>query len=289
MDLDDLRDNEATAEDRRSIPWRPKLVALDVDGTLVEPGSEVHPAVVAAVRQVVACGAFVVLATGRSTLELRTLAETLGLTTGDAVCSNGAVTVSLPDWEVIEEVTFDARTAVHLVLDHVPGARIAVEHPEMGYLVTERFPEGELHSPQHIESMERILATPVTRVIVREPDSTPEEFTTLVERIGLRGVSYAVGYKAWLDIGPVGVTKGHAVERIATRLGIGAPDCLAIGDGRNDIEMLQWAGRGVAMRNAPLDVRYAADAVAESVTDLGAAAELERWYPRPVNAPRASA
>ena len=54
---------------------------------------------------------------------------------------------------------------------------------------------------------------------------------------------------------------------------------LAIGDGRNDIEMLRWAGRGVAMGQAVEDVREAADAVTDTVHDDGAAAELDRWFP----------
>jgi 5-amino-6-(5-phospho-D-ribitylamino)uracil phosphatase len=278
VDLDAGEATESTARGRGDAAWRPKLVALDIDGTLIEPGMRMLPAVVDAVGRAASCGAFVVLATGRSKQELRTVADTLGLTDGYAACSNGAVTVNLAGWRVIDEITFDAREAVRLVLAHVPRARVAVEHHDIGYLVTAPFPEGELHCAQHIRPLESILREPVTRVIVREPDGTPEELNAIVERIGLRGVSFAVGYQAWLDIGSIGVTKGYAVERIAARLGVDSRDCLAIGDGRNDIEMLRWAGRGVAMLNAPPEVQAAADAVTGSVADLGVVTELGRWY-----------
>ena len=66
---------------------------------------------------------------------------------------------------------------------------------------------------------------------------------------------------------------------MASVLGVRADDVLAIGDGRNDIEMLQWAGRGVAMGQSIEEVRAAADAVTDSVYDDGAATELSRWFP----------
>jgi hydroxymethylpyrimidine pyrophosphatase-like HAD family hydrolase len=88
----------------------------------------------------------------------------------------------------------------------------------------------------------------------------------------------AVGYRAWLDIGPEGVSKASALVKVANRLGVVPEDCLAIGDGRNDVEMLLWAGRGVAVGQAPPEVEHAADDVTEPVTSDGAAVELERWF-----------
>ena len=81
---------------------------------------------------------------------------------------------------------------------------------------------------------------------------------TLAERIGLHGVSYFVGWSAWLDIAPQGVNKATALAEVVAGLGCRASDVLAIGDGRNDIEMLTWAGRGVALGDACDEVRQAA-------------------------------
>ncbi len=94
----------------------------------------------------------------------------------------------------------------------------------------------------------------------------------------MHGTDYVVGWTAWLDLTPVGVSKASGLEHVCTDLGLSAADVLAIGDGRNDIEMLQWAGRGVAMGQAIQPVQDAADAVTDSVYDDGAAVELERWF-----------
>jgi hydroxymethylpyrimidine pyrophosphatase-like HAD family hydrolase len=81
-----------------------------------------------------------------------------------------------------------------------------------------------------------------------------------------------------LDIAPEGVSKASALADIAGELGVRRQDVLAIGDGRNDIEMLSWAGRGVAMGQAPLEVQEAADDVTETVENDGVAVELARWF-----------
>ena len=91
-------------------------------------------------------------------------------------------------------------------------------------------------------------------------------------------MSYSIGYTAWLDIAPHGIDKAHGLQRVTRRMGVGAADVLALGDGRNDIQMLAWAGRGVAMGNAPAEVRAAADAVTAPVGEDGLVAELARWF-----------
>ncbi len=72
-------------------------------------------------------------------------------------------------------------------------------------------------------------------------------------------MTYFVGWSAWLDIAPQGVNKATALAEITAGLGIPAADVLAFGDGRNDLEMLRWAGRGVAIGDAPPEVQAAAD------------------------------
>jgi hydroxymethylpyrimidine pyrophosphatase-like HAD family hydrolase len=77
----------------------------------------------------------------------------------------------------------------------------------------------------------------------------------------------------------MGVSKASGLEYVARELGVDASDVLAIGDGRNDVEMLRWAGRGVAMGQAVEEVREAADDVTAPVHDDGAAVELSRYWP----------
>ena len=115
---------------------------------------------------------------------------------------------------------------------------------------------------------------PVTRVTMRAPELDAQDFHEMVERVGLHGVGYAVGWTAWLDISPEGVTKASALESVRERLGVGAGATVAIGDGMNDLEMLGWAAHGVAMGNASARLRGVADAVTGTVQDDGAAVIL---------------
>jgi HAD superfamily hydrolase (TIGR01484 family) len=115
-------------------------------------------------------------------------------------------------------------------------------------------------------------------VIIRDPHSSEEEFVELAEKVGLQGTNYFIGWTAWLDLAPEGVSKASALADVAERLGVDRANVLAIGDGRNDTEMIRWAGRGVAMGQAPLEVQEAADDVTETVHNDGVAVELSRWF-----------
>ena len=254
------------------------LLALDVDGTLVDWDNVMTPTLREAVRDVAAQGVHVVLSTGRSVPGVVDAADKLGFDNGIAVASNGAVTFSYHPVEVLTTVTFDARETVKLLLDHVPDAAVAVEEIGRGYRINKPFPDGEITGEMILQSVEDLVADPVTRVIIRSPGQSAEEFIELAERLGLHGTNYFVGYTAWLDLAPSGVTKASGLESVASRLGVARSKVLAIGDGRNDLEMLRWAGRGVAMGNAPIEVQDAADDVTETVERDGVVMELARWF-----------
>ncbi len=258
--------------------WAPGLVALDIDGTIVDGEAPPSDAVRAAVHRARAAGAHVVLATGRALLGTWPVADELGLDAGWVVASNGAVTARLEDRAVSDLVTFDPAPALRLLREHVPDALVAVEELGVGYRVTGPFPEGELTGEQRVVAFEDLVAEPVTRVVLRSPDKEPADFLDLVERIGLHEVSYAVGYTAWLDIAPKGVSKASALDVVRERLGVPVDGTAAVGDGRNDLEMLQWAHRGVAMGQAPVVVQDAADLVTEHVADDGVATALGWWF-----------
>lgn len=121
---------------------------------------------------------------------------------------------------------------------------------------------------------DEMLQSRAVRVVVFSTDSSAEEFGDAVAAIGLHGVTYSVGWTAWLDIAAAGVTKASALEVLRRQLGTVPDLTVAVGDGRNDVEMLQWAGRGVAMGQAPDEVRAAASEVTGTVYDDGAAKVL---------------
>lgn len=258
--------------------WRPKLVALDIDGTIVDHEGLMPNPVHAAVRRVVDAGVPVVLSTGRSWHGTYQIFEQLGLPPGPTVCANGAATVAFPPFELLRRITFDPREVIARVVDFAPEVLIAVEEIGVGYRLTGHFPEGDLSGELMIETPEQLMSRPVTRVILRDPNRSDQDFIELAQQLGLSGVSYFVGWTAWLDIAPEGVSKASALAEVCRDLGVDAADVLALGDGRNDIEMLTWAGRGVALGDAPDEVKAIANAVTDRFDDGGTPAELLRWF-----------
>jgi hydroxymethylpyrimidine pyrophosphatase-like HAD family hydrolase len=257
---------------------RPRLVALDIDGTVVDRNGLLPRAVAEAVDLVVQARVPVVLSTGRSWHGTKPVFEKLSLPPGPTVCSNGAVIVRYPPQEIIRAITFDPRPVITQVEEFAPGSLIAVEEIGRGYRLNSRFPGDDLTGELIIEDAEQLSSRPVTRVIVRDPTRSEEDFVALARHLGLHGVTYFVGWSAWLDIAPEGVNKATALAEVAAGFGVSAADVLAFGDGRNDIEMLRWAGRGVAMGDAPDEVKSAADDVTESIDQDGPAAELRHWF-----------
>jgi HAD superfamily hydrolase (TIGR01484 family) len=258
--------------------WRPRLVALDIDGTIVDHDGAMPPEVHAAIRRVVDAGVPVVLATGRAWHGTRPVFDLLGLPPGPAVSSNGAVIVSYPPLEIIRARTFDPSQVIAQVEEFAPGTLIAVEEVGRGYRLSGEFPDGDLTGEMVIEDVAQLSARPVTRIILRDPDASDRDFLRLAERLGLHGVTYFVGWSAWLDIAPEGADKATALADVAAGLGVRVDDVLALGDGRNDLEMLRWAGRGVAMGDAPAEVQQAADHVTGRFAAGGTVEELSRWF-----------
>ena len=272
--------------------WQPRLVALDIDGTLLKwvdgagaTYEQISPAVYDSVHRAIGDGAHVVLASGRSPHGMTRIADLLDLHHEErdrlwVVASNGAVVFRYPPIEVVHEETFDAAPAVAAVLEHHPEALVAVEERGVGYRVNNHFPSGELSGDMIITEVHELVRGPVSRVIIRDPEATADDFVALASKLGLHGTDYVVGWTAWLDLTPVGVSKASGLAMVAERLGVAQDDVLAIGDGRNDLEMLRWSARGVAMGQAIEEVREAADDVTATVYDDGVAEELDRWFGR---------
>ena len=167
---------------------------------------------------------------------------------------------------------------IETVRKHAPAALMAVEDHGIGHRVTGMFPDGDLVGEIRVVDHEDLAREPVTRLIIRDPESSEADFVALAQRLGLHGVSYFVGWTAWLDIAPEGVDKSTGLKVALAELNLSGDDLLAIGDGRNDIEMLQYAGRGVAMGDAPPEVKAAADIVTKPLHEDGAALDLARWF-----------
>jgi len=265
----------------RSSGWRPKLVALDVDGTLVTYAGFYSPprrAVTRAVRRARDAGAHVVLATGRSLHSTVPVIDQLDLTHGYAVCSNGAVVADVESRTPVHVVTFDASDPVQYFAEQIPDAVLAVEELGVGFRVTGDFPVGELDGRVTVVTHDELLDGPVTRLVVRWPEGDREHLRRVAAASGLPSVDYAIGYTAWLDIMPEGVSKAGGLETVCAEIGVAREDVLAVGDGHNDMEMLAWAGHSVAMGQAPWDVQDVADEVTDSVDRDGVAHLLDEYF-----------
>ncbi len=268
----------AGTDDQLGMPRR-YFIALDVDGTLVDHEGAMTDEVRSAAQAVISAGHDVVVATGRSSGATLPVLEQIGLRRGYAVCSNGGVTLRVdPDlpngFVVVDRVTFDPKPALNALRERLPLAKYALEDDQGRFLATESFQDASFGAIAQSASFEELLGANAVRVVVFSTDSTAEEFGTAVEAIGLHGVTYSVGWTAWLDIAAAGVTKASALELLRRKLGGDPALTVAVGDGRNDIEMLSWAARGVAMGQAPPEVRAAASEVTGSVDDDGAAKVL---------------
>ena len=260
----------------------PQAVALDIDGTVLSRVGVLPSSVQASVGRVVEAGVPVVLATGRSWRATRPVAVELGLPGGYAVSANGATVMRYdpgrPDLdEIVHASTFDPAPVVSAVLARRPDVLLAVDQVD-GYFVNREFPDGDLSGEIVTRPVTEMIAAPVTRLIIRDAEGSEQEFEELAASLGFHGVEYYVGYTAWLDIAAAGVSKAAGLARVAEWIDVDASGFLALGDGRNDIEMLRWAGRGVALGDAPAETMAAADDVTARFSEHGTELELDSWF-----------
>ncbi len=272
---------------------RPRLIASDVDGTLLDPPEQISARTRAAVHRVVAAGVPFVLVTGRPPRWVAPIVEQLGHA-GPTVCSNGAVLFDAATDQVSYVAPLDPeqlRDAENVVATTLPGAKLAVELltdgaavngadqflAEPGY--THPWPGADaVDAPRHA-----LLGRPAIKLLVRLLGARSDVMAAAVrERLGApRGarldVTFSTGH-GLIELSAPGVTKGTGLARLAQELKIPPADVVAVGDMPNDLSMLQWAGYGVAMANAHPAVLGAADEVTAPNSQDGLAVVLERWF-----------
>lgn len=263
------------------------LIGLDIDGTVLTEDGELDPRVASEIQRVRDLGHEVMLSTGRSVSMTLPVVDRLGITPAYAVCANGAIVMrrdkEAPIGWVRDRVeTFDPREVLTTIHGHLAGASFAVEDAEGMFRFTGPFPEGALAAGRLQVEFEELLEAPATRVVVLSPGHAIEDFLQVVERMGLHKVSYNVGWTAWLDIAPDGVNKGTGMEYVRERLSIARDHVLVIGDGRNDIDMFEWAASGggaaIAMGQAPDEVRAVSTDVTGTDVERGVALALARYF-----------
>lgn len=265
----------------------PKLAVFDVDGTLVDYDGAGVPANRVALQRLRAAGTTVAIATGRPLAILDETLEEIG-EVDYAVCSNGATIQALATGEILRDMVLPSDQIARLVTDvrgSVQGVGTALESRDQ--LLEEAGFARRVPPSPHESPVEDVLANfdpaeaPVQRAIFFH-DDYDDDLAALAELIAPHlddrcELFYGV-FLPIVEVVPVGNNKAAALDALVAHLGIEAADAIAFGDGKNDIEMLQWAGIGIAMDNAHDDAKAVADAITGQVADGGVAMYIEELF-----------
>jgi Cof subfamily protein (haloacid dehalogenase superfamily) len=265
----------------------PRLVATDVDGTLLDPDEQVSPRAVAVVERLVAAGVGFVLVTGRPPRWIPPVVAQLGVAPL-AVCANGTVLYDAAADRVLWARTLAPDVLARLAAaatETLPGCGIAVERVGADAARSAPF----VSEPDYRHAWDdgddlrahrsELLSRPAVKLLVREPRlSSDAMVAALTPVIGAEADLTFSHPRGLVEMSPPGVTKATGLSEVAQRHGVPAADVVAFGDMPNDLEMLRWAGHGVAMGNAHPALLEVADEITASNAEDGLALVLERWF-----------
>ncbi|GAA3937017.1 Cof-type HAD-IIB family hydrolase [Microbacterium soli] len=263
-----------------------RLIATDLDGTLLNRAGTVSPRTRAALDAARDAGIVTVPVTARQPIGLRPIAAQAGFDDW-ALCGNGAYGVHLATGEHLfaEEIPAsvqrdlaDALTAIILDLLFA-SVRDAGEGfvAQEGYAAVadvsdhKRRPETMGGVP-----LADVLAAPSLKLVIRHPSVPVSEIFAALRSLGLEGFEATLSGAPFVEVMAQGVTKATGLAQVCAHLGVGRDEVLAFGDALNDLEMIEWAGHGVAVANAVDATRRAADEVAPSNDEDGVAQVVER-------------
>jgi Cof subfamily protein (haloacid dehalogenase superfamily) len=263
----------------------PRLIATDLDGTLLREDRTVSARTAALLDRISAGGRPVVLVTGRPIRWLQRVYDDL-VRPLPAICANGAVIYDPVDDQVLRadplepEVLFEVARRLRA---HVPEVSFAVE------ITDGREMRHEAAYPVHwdhehpgirmVDVPDDLVSAPAVKLLARAGGQDPDAFVKLVAG-AVEGLAEAThsSYSALVEISAAGVTKAAGLAWFCSRHGIAADEVVAFGDMPNDVPMLTWAGRAVAVANAHPAVLEIADEVTGSNEEDGVASYLDGLF-----------
>lgn len=270
----------------------PRLIVSDIDGTFLNSADRVPQRVRDAVHQATAQGIHFALATGRPFRWLQPVLEQIAVRPV-CVTSNGAVIYDCANDEVLhaEEIAPELMEAVYHTAQEVfapyGGISVAAEYaghsvrqnPAELFIAADNYAHTWADSEFITTSTEQVWCKPAVKFLLRNPTMYASEmYELLAEHIDSSRAHLTYSIDAGLlEVAAPGVNKATGLQFLADRLGVAAHEVVAFGDMPNDIEMLRWAGHGVAVANAHPAVHAAADMVTGSHDDAGIAEIIERW------------
>lgn len=260
-----------------------RLVALDLDGTLLDPHNRITPRTAAAVAATAARGARVAIVTGRMYISAVPYAAELHLADHPLVSYNGALVkeypsgrqvahrpVPLPAAQVVLELCRDRGYYVQGYWDDTCYVEQIIER-------TERYCRNAGVDAVAVGPLLRYMKEPPTKLLIFEPEERiPGIEAELRVRLG-DSVNTAASFPYFLEITHPEATKGRALAALAAHYGFGPENVLAVGDANNDLSMLTWAGHSGVMAHAVPEVQAAATYVASAPPGDGVAEVLERF------------
>jgi Cof subfamily protein (haloacid dehalogenase superfamily) len=245
--------------------WRPRLIASDMDGTLLRGDDTISERTLAELARWRGEGVPLVLATGRPPRWMQRIRETLP--GGIAVCCNGAVLLDLERLEILEETPLMPDTLRELTAQlrrRVDDVGFAVEYG-LEFRHEPRYqPRWDVAAPGVAQApLEELVAVPAAKLLARSETIDRDSFVSCVEDVaGGRATVTTSSAEALAEISAPGVTKATGLAAVAARHGIGPEDVVVFGDMPNDIAAFDWVreggGRAVAMAHAHPDLLAAA-------------------------------
>ncbi|MFM1974443.1 MAG: hypothetical protein RL524_430 [Actinomycetota bacterium] len=260
---------------------RPKLIATDLDGTIVTHDGAISDRTVKAFTKARDLGVEVFFVTGRPPRWMPEIREAFGF--GSAICGNGAMLYDLMGDKVLEEWLIDIPEQFETVTRlrrSITEVSFAVEshnyfHREKAYIP--RWDVGLDNIGVH--TIEEIIKAPALKMLARcsQQNLSSDEMLAIAskELDGLVTVTHSNPHDSLLEISALGVSKGATLARMAERLGITADECVTFGDNPNDFSMLAWAGRSYAMASGHPDGAKYAKSIAGPCEDDGVAIAIE--------------
>ncbi|MDT9681845.1 HAD family hydrolase [Streptomyces sp. TRM76323] len=266
-------------------PFPYRLVATDLDGTLLRPDDTVSQRTRDALAAATAAGAAHIVVTGRSVPWTRHILDDLGYE-GLAVCGQGAQVYHAGEHRLLTSVTLDRQLAglalSKLEAEVGPLALAASRDGLDGEVLVGagyRLQDGPLpYLP--LEDPADLWSAPLNKVYIQHPDLDDDALATAARQVVGGLVDVVMAGAGIVEILPLGLTKATGLSLAARRLGVKAADTIAFGDMPNDIPMFAWARHGVAMANAHDDLKAVADEVTAANDADGIAVTLERMLSR---------
>lgn len=261
-----------------------RLIATDLDGTLLRTDRTISARTREAVAAAQADGVIFVIATARHPVSVRHLASQAGIS-GLAICVNGALIYDLAADEIVARSHLPATTALALIealrttlpdvcFALVRGMDFACE-PGYAALASDEDHGRDLAAVLQAE-ISTMLELPATKLVIRHPEYPPAHLLERVRALGLSGFEASLSGAPFVDVVAAGVSKAAALVTICAGLGIDASEVVAFGDAPNDLPMLEWAGRAIAPANAYPEVLAIVPEHTASNDDDGVALAIER-------------